>query len=111
MGAPWKRRLVHRNRNGTVQVSLSIHPQDKSGENVRHSRFFPKKFNMPQMSSMDATYHAAQDFIYAIDNPAPARPLVKLGNGHKEAFRILAEIFRKANPTAVPTMVPVREVG
>ena len=73
--------------------------------------FSPKKFNMPQMSSVDATYHAAQDFIYAIDNPAPARPLVKLGNGHKEAFRILAEIFRKANPTAVPTMVPVREVG
>ena len=44
---------------------------------------------MPQMSCMDATYHAAQDLIYAPQNPAPARPLVRLGNGHKEAFNTL----------------------
>ena len=45
--------------------------------------FPPKKFNMPQMSSMDATYHAAQDLIYSLQNSPPASPLVKLGNGHK----------------------------
>ena len=63
------------------------------------------------MSSVDASYHAAQDLIYALHNPAPAIPLVKLGIGHKEALRTLTEIFRKANPSAVPQRVPVREVG
>ena len=41
------------------------------------------KFNMPHMSSMDATYHAARDQIYALLNPAPTNYLVKLGNGKK----------------------------
>ena len=65
---------------------------------------------MPQMSSMDATYHAAQDQIYALHNPAPASPLVKLGHGHKEALNILSDIFIKAKTSAVPLMVPIREV-
>ena len=47
------------------------------------------------MSSIDANYHAAQDIIYALQNPAYASPLVKLGNGHKEALKDLADIFRK----------------
>ena len=63
------------------------------------------------MSSMDETYHAAQDIIYELQNPEPASPLVKLGNGHKEALNTLPNIFRKANPPAVPPRVPVREVG
>ena len=54
------------------------------------------------MSSMDATYHAAQDIIYALYNPEPASPLVKLVNVNKEALQTLAEIFRKENPPAVP---------
>ena len=66
---------------------------------------------MTQMSSMDATYHASQDLIYALPNPEPAIPLVKLGHGHKESLNNLAGIFRKANPPAVPPRVPVREVG
>ena len=45
--------------------------------------FPPKKFNMPQMSSMDANFHTTQDLIYALQNPALEIPLVKLGNGHK----------------------------
>ena len=63
------------------------------------------------MSSMDATYHFAQDIIYVQHNPEPAIPLVKLGYGHKEAFKIPADIFRKANPLLVPLRVPVREVS
>ena len=59
---------------------------------------------------MDATYHAAHDLIYALKNPAPARTLVKLGNDHKEALKTLTEIFRKANPPAVPPRVPVKGV-
>ena len=63
------------------------------------------------MSSMDATYHAAKYLIYSLQNPEPESPLVKLGNGNKEALKILEEIFRKANPPAVPPRVPVREAG
>ena len=66
---------------------------------------------MPHMSSMDATYHAAQDLIYEPHNPAPEIPLVKLWNGNKESLKILADIFRKENPPAVPPKVPVRELG
>ena len=72
---------------------------------------FTKIFHMPHMSSMDATYHATQNLIYALNNPAPASPLVKLGHVHKEALKTLSHIFRKANPPAVPPRVPFREVG
>ena len=59
---------------------------------------------------MDANYHAPQDKIYALQSPTPASPLVKLGHGHKEALKNLADTFRKANPPTVPLRVPVREV-
>ena len=71
---------------------------------------FPRQFNIPQMSSIDATIHAAHDFIYSLQNTASASPLVKLGNGHKESFRTLSEIFRESNPLVVLPRVPVREV-
>ena len=71
---------------------------------------FPKTFNTPQMSSVDATYHASQNLIYLLQNPEPEMPIVKLGHVHKEAFNTLADIFRKANPSAVPPRGPVREV-
>ena len=66
---------------------------------------------MPQISSMDANYHAAQELIYALHNPAPTSPLLKLGKLHQESLKNLADIFRKANHQAVPQRVPVREVG
>ena len=62
---------------------------------------------MPQMSSIDATWHAAQCLMYALHNTAPAIPLVKLGHGNMEALRILAEIFIKVTPPEVPPRVPV----
>ena len=62
------------------------------------------------MYSIDATCHAAQDRIYLLQNPAPASPLVKLVHGHKEVLKILAEIFIKANPPAVPPRMPFRKV-
>ena len=62
------------------------------------------------MPSMDATFHSAQDLIYALQNIAPTSPLVTIGNGRKEASRTLEEIFRKANPPGVTPRVPVREV-
>ena len=45
--------------------------------------FLPKQFNTPQMYSTDTTFHAVQDLIDALHNPAPEISLVKLGNGHK----------------------------
>ena len=72
--------------------------------------FLPKQFNMPNMSSKDATFHAAQDLICALHNPAPASPLVKLRNGHNESLSTLAEIFIKSSPPEVPPRVPVREL-
>ena len=63
------------------------------------------------MSSKDATFHSAQDLIYVIQNPSPARPLVKLGNGHKDSLMNLSEIFRKASAPAVLPRMLVREVA
>ena len=62
------------------------------------------------MSSIDATFYAAQGLFYAIQNPASENPLGKLGNGHKKALRTLVEKIIKAIPPAVPLRVPVREV-
>ena len=50
------------------------------------------------MLSADVTIHATQDLIYALQNPSPEIPLVKLWNSHKEALKSLVEIFRKAIP-------------
>ena len=33
--------------------------------------FFPKQFNMPNMSLIDVTFHAAHDLIYTLQDPAP----------------------------------------
>ena len=41
------------------------------------------------MSSTDATFHTAQNIMYALHNPAPEIPLVKLVNGHKKALRTI----------------------
>ena len=73
--------------------------------------FPPKIFSMPQMSFIDSTYHAAKDLIYALQNPAPASPLVKFRHEHKEILKTLDNIFRKTNLPAVSLRVPVREVS
>ena len=73
-------------------------------------QFFPKQFNMPQMSSTDATFHASHDLIYALHNPAQAIPLVTLGNAHKEALITLSEIFTKSKNPELPLRVPFRLV-
>ena len=72
--------------------------------------FSPKQFNMRNMFSIGSTFHAAQDLIYVLYNPAPENPLAKLGSRHKDSLRTLAEIFGKAIPPAIPLRVSVREV-
>ena len=63
---------------------------------------------MTKMSSKDANVHSAKDLIYALQNPSPEIPLVKLVNGHKYSFMTLSEIFRKASALAVLPRMPVR---
>ena len=63
---------------------------------------------MPKMSSTDATIHAAQDLIHALDNSSPESQLVTLGNSQKEEFISLLEILGKATSPAVPPKVPIR---
>ena len=65
---------------------------------------------MPNMSSIDETFHATHDLIYTTKNPEPEISLVTPVNGYKESFRTLSEILRKANPPAVPTRMTVREL-
>ena len=48
MGATWIIWLLYSTRNVTLQVSQSIHTQDKSGDNIRDSRTPP-----PQICSID----------------------------------------------------------
>ena len=60
---------------------------------------------------MDSTYHATKYLIYALQNPTPTSPLVKIVNEYKEALKTLAEISRKENPPSVLPRVPLRAVG
>ena len=60
--------------------------------------FLPKEFNMPKMSSTDADIHAAQDFICGLQNPAPASPLVTVGDTLTSALKKLVGIFNNTNP-------------
>ena len=53
---------------------------------------------MPKMSSTDATIHSVKDLIIALQNTAPAIPLVTVINLHKEALIYLSNIFGKAAP-------------
>ena len=69
----------------------------------------PRTFNMPTISSTNATIHAAQDLIHALQTPEPASPLVTLENAHKEALIYLADIFGKSTSPAVPPRVPVNQ--
>ena len=64
---------------------------------------------MLKISSEDATFHAARDLIYALQNPAPASSLVKIGDGKRDSLITLAVIFRQFGPPAVPLRVRVRE--
>ena len=63
------------------------------------------------MSSIYATFHSSQSLIYALHNTEKAKPLSKLGNGHKEALRTLEKIFSKASLPAIPLRVPVSEIA
>ena len=64
---------------------------------------------MLDIFSTDATIHATQDLIHALQNTEPARPLVTLVNAHKEPFISLADIFGKSTSPEVPLMVPIEE--
>ena len=81
-------------------------PQTRPERISETLEFHPKKFNMPNMSSINATFHAAQDLIYAPQNISQEIPQVKLGNVNKEALRTLSETSIKSIRPAVPLRVP-----
>jgi hypothetical protein len=69
--------------------------------------FFPSKIPMPKLSSANATQHAAQDLISALQNPSPAAPFHPMGDAQLTALRQLATILdtsttRPRVPTALP---------
>ena len=69
------------------------HTRKKITEQISDTvEFYPQQFNMPKMSSADATIHDAHDLICSINNPAPSIPIVKLGNTNKEELIPLAEM-------------------
>ena len=53
---------------------------------------------MPKMSSTDAVIYAVEHLSRALQNTAPATPLVTLGNARKEALRSRATIFEPPSP-------------
>ena len=55
----------------------------------------------------DAIIHSPQDLIGELQNPAPAIPLVTLGNIHNKALISLENIFIKLTSPAVPPRVPL----
>ena len=63
---------------------------------------------MPTISSTDETIHAVQYLIDALKHSAPSRPLVKLGNAHKEALinirksNLLSSTSEGASQTGIP---------
>ena len=67
--------------------------------------FFPRKFRIPKISSIDADIHDEQYLIHALQNPAPASPLVTLGNEHNEKLRYLTNILDKATSPEIPPRV------
>ena len=61
-------------------------------------QLFPKKFNITEMSSTDASIYSVQCLIHALHNPAPASLLVNLVNDHTAALRTILGIFNKSTP-------------
>ena len=60
---------------------------------------------MSKIGSTDDVIHPAQDLIHAMQNSEPFRPLVTLGNAHKEALISIADIFEKVTSPSRPLMV------
>ena len=77
-------------------------------EQISDTVYFPtRKFNIPKMYYKDAIIHSPQDLIGELQNPAPAIPLVTLGNIHNKALISLENIFIKLTSPAVPPRVPL----
>ena len=64
--------------NATYAVRHAYPKQDQ--KKIRYSIVPPKQFNMPKISSTNATIHATQSFIHSEHNSAREIPLVALSN-------------------------------
>jgi hypothetical protein len=57
-------------------------------------KFFPRNFQMPQLSSTDRFIMAANDMSNALKNPHPVVPFSHIGDDTITALTMLAEIFK-----------------
>ena len=70
---------------------------------------FPsKQFNIPKMSSTDATIDVAQDLIYALYSPPPEIQLVETWKFIQWGIEVISRNIRKSNPPAVTPRVTIR---
>ena len=53
------------------RLHKAYNPKTRSERISDTVEFSPKQFNMPNMSSIDATFHTAHDLIYALQDPSP----------------------------------------
>jgi hypothetical protein len=95
----------------------TIHVNDTGGDRTPETiSFFPKKCNIPQISSAELAAIAATELIQALKNPHPATHVI-FGNSQLDALRKLSEIFAaKTKPkepkftseTLIKDMPPLR---
>ena len=78
MGTTWIFRMVNNTSHITIHTTLGLHPKKKTRKILDTVPFPHRKFNMPKMSSSDATIHAAHGLIHEIKNLDPASSLVTL---------------------------------
>jgi hypothetical protein len=56
--------------------------------------FFPRNYQMPQLSSTDRLLMAAKDMTDALQNPHPEVPFISVGDATIAALTDLAAIFK-----------------
>jgi hypothetical protein len=72
-------------------------------------KFFPKNYQMPQLSSTDRLIMAAKDMTDALQNPHPDVPFARVGDDTISALADLAAIFKlklRQTPSPAPQAVP-----
>ena len=73
--------------------------------------FPPHDHNMPTTSSANAVIVAAQDLVYALQNPAPPTPYATVCTEQADALVTLSQLFLKRTTTTARIIVPASRVA
>jgi hypothetical protein len=68
-------------------------PATRKERIARTVQFFPHNFTMPKTSSADAAIVAAQNLVFALQNPTPASPFAAVTSDQAAALDQLSQIF------------------